>query len=278
MDIESEVERIVSVYKSLEISSPIFNSEEEILHQKRLIIDPFIFDSLNKLYGARQREFWNATDTIPYTSDKAIVIVERRCNRNLEFVLHNFAYFARGYAIHIFCSDANLAFIENICGSQLKNIHIETIFDDIGTPEQGKTEYNELLKKKEFWGRFKEEHILTVETDCYLIKPIPDSIYEYDYVASKWNWLPDEPGGGGLSYRKCSIMKKICEMEMPLIAMQDSFASTGVKMLGAKWSNSYFTESVYSADCIGMHQWWTFYSLNYSKYIIMHYLSFFELF
>jgi hypothetical protein len=65
-------------------------------------------------------------------------------------------------------------------------------------------------------------------------------------------------------------------MEMPVIPMQDSFASTGVKILGAKWSHSYFTESVYSADSIGMHQWWTFYNFNHSKYIIMDYLSFFE--
>jgi hypothetical protein len=272
MDLEAEVEKIDSVYKSLELSSELFKSEAEFLHQKRLVMDPFIFDTLKKLYGGRFREFWNETNTIPYLSDKAIIIVERRCNPNLEFVLQNFAYFARGYAIHIFCSKANLAFIENICGTH--NIHIEPIFDNIGTPEQGKIDYNELLKTKEFWDRFKEEHILTVETDCYLIKPIPDSIYEYDYVASKWSWLPDEPGGGGLSYRKCSVMKKVCELEMPVIPMQDSFASTGVKMLGAKWSHSYFTESVFSADCIGMHQWWTFYSISKSKYNIHHALAF----
>jgi len=273
MDLESEVEKIDSVYKSLELSSSLFKSNAEFLHQKRLIMDPFVFGFLIKHYGPTFKEFWDETHTIPYTSDKAIVIVERRCNPNLEFVLQNFAYFARGYAIHIFCSSANLAFIKNVCGPQLQNIHIHVVFDNIGTAEQGKKEYNDMLKTNEFWNRLTEEHILTVETDCYLIKPIPDSIYEYDYVASQWPWSPGEPGGGGLSYRKRSIMKQICEMKMPDIPAQDCFISTGIKMLGAKWSHSYFTESTFSADCIGMHQWWTFYNSNVGKYNIMHYLT-----
>ena len=276
-ELELEVEKIYNVYKSLELSNSLFESEASFLHQKRLAMDPFIFESLKKLYGSKLNNFWNETSTIPYDSDKAIVIVERRCNINLEFVLHNFAYFARGYTIYIFCSKANIDFIKMICGSQINNIHIYPIFETIGTAEEGKKDYNDLLKTRQFWSTFKEEHILTAETDCYLIKPIPESIYEYDYVASQWNWLPSEPGGGGLSYRKLSIMKKICELEdVHSIPMQDSFASTGVKILGGKFSHSYFTESVHSTENIGMHQWWTFYNMTVSKYYILHYLSFSE--
>jgi hypothetical protein len=273
--LDNEVEKIYSVFNSLEISSNIFETHEDYLHHKRLTLDLFIFDSLKLLYASKLKEHWNKIQ-IPYKSDKAIVIVERRCHQNLEFILHNLCYFAQGYAIHIFCSKANLSFIKNICGSQLNNIHIHTIFEDVGTSENGKIEYNNLLKTTTFWNFLKEEHILTVETDTYLLKHIPQSIYEYDYVASQWAWYPTEPGGGGLSYRKRSIIIKICELNNSLLndsLMQDSFLSTGLKILGGKYTHDIFTESIYIKGAIGTHQWWTFYTTGMSKETIKDYLT-----
>jgi hypothetical protein len=276
MDIlDKEVEKIYSVFNSVETSRNIFKSNEDYLHQKRLALDPFIFDSLKLLYSSQLKEHWNSVE-IPYNSDKAIIIVERRCHLNLEFILHNLAYFARGYAIHIFCSKANLSFIEAICSPQINNIHIHTIFENIGTPEEGKKEYNNLLRTSNFWNLLKEEHILTVETDCYLLEHIPDSIYEYDYVASLWPWHPLEPGGGGLSYRKRSIILKIFEIENTLLdssTMQDSFSSTGIKLLGGKYSHNFFTECAHFKNPVGTHQWWTFYQINFPKHIIKDYLT-----
>ena len=274
-NIDNEVEKIFSVFKSLEYSSGVFKSEADYLHQQRLALDPFIFESLKKLYSLPLKTHWD-NNHIPYNSDKAIVIVERRCHPNLEFILHDVSYFAPGYTIYIFCSKANLSFIELICGSQVKNIHIYPIFETIGTPEEGKLEYNNLLKTSQFWSVFKEEHILTIETDCYLLKHIPESIYEYDYVASQWPWLKSEPGGGGLSYRKCSMMKKICDLDDPSIKdipMQDSFASNGIKALEGKCSHEFFTECTFSLDSIGTHQWWTFYKINIVKDLIKYYLK-----
>jgi hypothetical protein len=273
MDIlEQEVEKIYAVFQSLSLSSDIFKSEADYVHQQRLILDPFIFDSLKKLYGSELKMHWDKKQIV-HDSDKAIVIVERRCHPNLEFVLHNVSYLAHDYNIHIFCSQANLSFIETICGSQIKNINVYPIFETIGMPEEGKADYNNLLKSIEFWSIFKEEHILTIETDCYLLQHIPESIYEYDYVASMWPWLKSEPGGGGLSYRKCSLMKKICEIDsISDIQMQDSFVSDGVRLLGGKYSHKFFTESVFS-PCIGIHQWWTFYNSEIPKDYIRYYLK-----
>jgi hypothetical protein len=185
----------------------------------------------------------------------------------LEFCLKNAAYFARGYSIHIFCSESNIDFIKHICGSQKNNIHFHIQFKGIGTREEGKYEYNTLLKQKNFWESFTEEHVLIFETDCYLIKPIPESIYNYDYVASKWAWNLDKPGGGGLSYRKRSAMLKICDAfndnsyeGYP----QDIFVSDGVEKINLKTistnnSQNYFHESIPINDTtIGLHQWWTF--------------------
>ena len=266
--IDAEVEKIYTVFQSMDMN--YYESETEYCHAKRVTIDPFIFDSLKNLYSSYFKKEWN-TNIIPTKSNKAIVIVERRCHPNLEFILHNVSYFAQGYTIHIFCSKANLEFIKTILGSQIENIHIYVRFEDVGKPEQGKTEYNNLLRDKTFWNLFEEEHILTIETDCYLLQRIPETIYEYDYVASKWFWDQSVPGGGGLSYRKCSVMKKICELDNPLVKdclMQDSFVSNGIKLLDLKYSHEFFTESTLLKNPIGTHQWWTFFNTNLHNNII----------
>jgi hypothetical protein len=280
-NLDNEVEKIYSVVNCLEVTAnlnlSVFKSTDDFLDHKRLTLDLFIFDSLKRLYSSKLKEHWNKIQ-IPYKSDKAVVIVERRCHQNLEFILHNLCYFAQGYAIHIFCSRANLTFIKNICGSQINNIHIHTIFENVGTSENGRIEYNNLLKTATFWNFLKEEHILTVEPDTYLLKHIPECIYQYDYVASKWDWHESEtePGGGGLSYRKRSMIIKICELDNPLLnecSMQDSFLSTGLKILGGKYSHNIFAESTYIEGAIGVHQWWTFYNTGMSKKIIKDYLT-----
>lgn len=230
-------------------------------------LDFFVFDLLRRMYGQHFQEFWDSY-TIPKQSDKAIVIVERRAHPNLQFCIQNAVYFCRGYALHIFCSEANLPFVKCILGKQVDNVHIHVAFEKIGTPAQGLVEYNELLKTKEFWSSFPEEHIITLETDSYFRKPLPESIYQYDYVASLWPWLKDLPGGGGLSYRKRSKMLEICERQKGSegAVAQDAYACDGVVALGLKYpslqeSRHYFTECAYSEDAVGTHQWWTYVSV-----------------
>jgi hypothetical protein len=240
-------------------------TEPQLLDTLRKQVDPYVYAYLEKRYGPFLESYWKSTQ-IPKESDKAVVIVERRCHPNLRFCLRNAAFFAKGYCIHIVCSKANADFVRHLCEPHLENIHIHTQWNTIGTPEEGKTDYNELLKTTAFWQLFKEEHLLLMETDTYLRKPIPESIYQYDYVASKWPWLPDQPGGGGLSYRKRSAMLRICNIYTPdMDPMQDSYASNGVKNLGFKTpsmeeSTNYFCECIISNAAVGTHQWWTFLS------------------
>jgi len=280
MDLSSHVEQIHSIVKGLTINR--VKSYIDLLHQCRLQIDPILFNSLRSIYGATLKNFWN-TATIPKISNRAILFVERRYAPNLEFCLHNAVYFARGYSVHIFCSEANYEFIKIICGIHVSNIHIHVLFKTIGTPEEGKLEYNALLKQFRFWNIFQEEYILTMETDCYLLKPIPESIYKYDYVASRWKWSQNEPGGGGLTHRKTSIMKQICKLENKELQqnpMQDCFASTGITIINGITPNlndseEYFTESQFSSKIIGTHQWWTFIhnGMDAIKYQIEFYLT-----
>jgi len=278
-------EKLYYVAKCMKNSKDTFTSRETYLDICRNQLDHFVFDYLKEAYGDDLDAFWN-TYTVPKISDKAIILVERRCHPNLEFCLKNAVYFARGYSVHIFCSESNIDFIKHICGSQENNIHFHIQFKGIGTREEGKYEYNTLLKQKNFWESFTEEHLLIFETDCYLIKPIPESIYKYDYVASKWSWYLDKPGGGGLSYRKRSAMLKICDAFKDDISceghLQDTFASEGVELLKLKTTATddlqvYFNESMFIQDnTVGLHQWWTYITddaIPLELYIIKKYVT-----
>jgi hypothetical protein len=263
IEVPSILVPILTEFRSIGKDITNIRSKHEFLHQCRTRLDEPIFKVLKELYGPIFQKFWNETTMIPIDSDRAIVFVERREHPNLEFCLQNTAYYARGFSIHIVCSKANLEFVKQICGPQLENIHLHIEWEGVGTPEEGKKDYNELLKTRRFWELFSEDYILTMETDSYLMKPIPSSIFQYDYVASKWAWLPMEPGGGGLSFRKRTMMLDICDTYLEQVEMQDSFVSEGVKVLGYTYPTiqtnmTYFTEAFCSPHAIGTHQWWTF--------------------
>lgn len=266
LNMDNYVNEIYSVILSLHRSRDLFKTDMDFLDKCRRELEPFVFRALENIHGPMLNDYWNSIK-IPRVSDKAICIVERRCHPNLKFCLQNAAFYARDCSIYIFCSVANIDYINTICGGQFENIHVFPIFNDIGTPEQGKKEYNELLKSHKFWQTFKEDYVITIETDSYFLKPIPDSIYNFDYVASKWVDKESEPGGGGLSCRKLSVMKEILAIEgnaeLNNHEMQDTFASHGIQLLNKKYPNleesrRYFTEGQVCDFSSGVHQWWTF--------------------
>jgi len=250
---------IQSVIESLGQSKHEYASREHFLHRCRVELEPFVYSYLKDTYGDELRRNWDSC-TIPFESTRAIVIVERRCHPNLEFTLQNAVYFAQGYSLHIVCSKANLAFVEEICGSKRSSIHIHPAYTTIGTVDSGKREYNELLKSCGFWNTFTEDYILCMETDSYLLRPLPLTIYNYSYVASKWHWVPGQAGGGGISHRKRSFMLEICSLSsLRSIEMQDTFASEGLLLLGYPiCEHTIFGETGIAYEMYGTHQWWTF--------------------
>jgi hypothetical protein len=250
---------IESVIQSLVQSKDEYASREPFLHRCRVELEPFVYSYLKDTYGDELRRNWESC-TIPLESNRAIVIVERRCHPNLEFTLHNAVYFARGYSLHIVCSQANLAFVEEICGSKRSSIHIHPAYTTIGSVDSGKREYNELLKSCGFWNTFTEDYILCMETDSYLLRQLPVSICNYSYVASKWHWVPGQAGGGGISHRKRSFMLEICSLSsLRSIEMQDTYASEGLLLLGYPvCDDTIFGETEIELEMCGTHQWWTF--------------------
>ena len=236
---------------------------EEILDKIRKECEFFVFNSLRNNYGHIFEKAWNEME-LPNakTCDRTILLVERRCHPNVLFCLQNILYYVKGFSITIFCSETNMGYIISCLGIHVQNARIIPIFKDSGNPEEGKKEYNELLQDIDFWKLFPQKYILTIETDCYLKKPLPDSIFNYDYVASKWPWNMDQPGGGGLSLRNRDAMIKICETFPNKLIAQDTYASEGIKKLGYTYPNiqetmNYFSEFIPGSSFCGFHQWWT---------------------
>ena len=229
--------------------------------------EPFIYDYLKQQYGATLNEFWKTYEP-PLNSDRAFVIVERRCHPNLWFILRNIAYFGRGWSIYLFCSAQNIKYCSAILGKNAKNVHLKVIFNDMVDTSQGLKEYNELLKQTSFWEKIDTEHLCIFEMDCYLRKHIPDELLHYDYVGTPWAWTIKLPGGTGLTLRKKSVMIDICTRKAPSAVPQDCFAAEGICELGYEFlhpseSKNFFVESFFTEDPVGVHQWWTFFFYNY---------------
>jgi hypothetical protein len=251
---------------------------EEFLHKCHINYEQPVFDLLKHKYMDFFKKWWD-TYTLPIISEtnKSIVIYETRCHINLEFLIYNLTYFARGWGLIIYCSKDSHRFICDILKHNRFRAILHIVRDDEGGKEV-RDEYNNFVKSSIFWNSIPTEYVLMCETDTYLRKHIPDNITDYDYVCCKWGWHKDLAGGGGLSFRRVSSMKRIC-LEHPYlekIFAQDSWVAEGCKILNLSYNNTYFVESYHDIpDPIGFHQWWTFinphtfktYWKNYSIYL-----------
>jgi hypothetical protein len=236
---------------------------DEKRHEKRIKLEERIFTMLKTKYLDMFKNFWESY-SIPRTSEKCIVIVERRIHPNLEFIIYNAAYFARGWSMAIVCSDTNIDYIREIVKG--KDVHLLEQFKGDPDPKTGKDEYNALLQNASFYMSLPSENLLMMEMDTYLRMPIPDKLLQYDYIAAPYGW-DTSMQGGGLSFRKKSAMINVCMNFKEKIYPQDIFAYKGIKALNYsippfEEAVEYFTESCLYEDPIGFHQWWTYFSLD----------------
>ena len=238
------------------------NTPEEY-HRKRIALEPLVFDILKqRYYNIFDTNF---TQTIP-RSNKNIVIIERRVHENFAFILRNAAYYGRGWGIIVVCSDINLEFCREAAGKKASEIIFMPLFKGHASREEGKIQYNSLLQSSEFYKALPGEFIVTVEMDSYFRKHIPDSVLEYDYIAAPYNW-DTENAGGGLSFRRLSVMIDICDRCHEKNAAQDIYITMGVRSLGYKMPDlmegiTYVAESCLYEDPVAVHQWWTFFDNN----------------
>ena len=251
----------------------------ETRHQKRMALEPLIFDILKRKYGRFLREKFQTVE-IPATSEKCILLIERRIHPNLEFLLHNIAYFAPGWSICFVCSDVNLAYCKEIARPNQGSIQFLPVFHGSPGRDQARDDYNQLLKSKEFYQSLPWKHLWICQTDSYLRKQIPDSIFQYDFFAAPAIWDTSEMVGG-MSYRNRDAMIKICSEYSESISSEDVFISKGAKALGLhlpvfEEALQIISESCLYEDPIGVHQWWTFFfiDLEDAELIFHSYLQF----
>ena len=236
------------------------NLTTELRHQKRMALEPLIFDILTRKYGAFLKKFWDSY-TVP-VSNKRIILVERRIHPNLAFVLYNAAYYGEGWGITVICSDVNYEYCKTVVGDK-KTVAIIPMFTGIGTPEQGKQEYNQLLQSAHFYSLFGEDHLCLIETDCYFRRKIPDWVLEYDLVGCPYQW-DETMAGGGLSFRNRKAMIEICNRFPTKLDAQDVYMWKGAEELQLRLPSfetaaNQLTESIFSLNPFGVHQWWTFF-------------------
>ena len=249
------------------------NIDPTFLHEKRMRLEPLIYDILKSKYYTIFDNFWNENKI--KDSNKAIVLVERRIHENIAFILRNMFYFARDWSIVVVCSDKNYNYLKNICKGQENNVKLLQLFETSPDRDTARNEYNSMLKSAEFYESLPYEHLFIVQTDTYLRKPIDESMFEYDYVAAPFNW-DYKSAGGGMSYRKRSSMIDICNNFKKDVSSEDCFISENVKLLGYKMPDylegmKYVSESCFYVDPMGVHQWWTFMVDNFDhKEIIFH--------
>jgi hypothetical protein len=232
-------------------------------HEKRIQLEPLIYDILKAKYSKPLSMAWKHFK-IPKPSEtrKTVVIVEPRLHSNLQFLMHNVAYYCQGWALTIVCSNDNLEYCK-VLGEQHKDsITYLPLFQFQDDRELARSEYNRLLKSKEFYEQIPCENMLITQTDSYFRKHMSDAIMNYDYVASPFSWDKDHQGGG-LSFRKKSVMLNICANSKRKIESEDVFISASIKEMGykmPKWEEAliFFCESTLFAQTIGVHQWWTF--------------------
>ena len=250
----------------------------ELIHEKRIKLEPLIYDILKVKYYNIFDKFWNE-NKIKKNTNKAIVLVERRIHENLAFILRNMFYFARDWSIVIVCSDINYSYLKTICGNNSNNVNLLQLFEGSPHRDTARNEYNSLLKSKEFYESLPYEHLFIVQTDTYLRKSIDESMFDYDYVAAPFSWNYD-CAGGGMSYRKKSTMIDICKNFKKDISSEDCFICENAKELKYKVPDyldgmKYVCESCFYLDPMGVHQWWTFMNgtVQHKEIIFHNYLK-----
>jgi hypothetical protein len=237
-----------------------------------MCLDPLVYDCLKSKYFATfKEEFqkYTAPSTVGGLYKAAVCLIEGRIHPHLEFLVYNIAYFAKGWKIFVFCSDINEKWLTEVLGPKSSEITFVKVFNGSAGREQGRKEYNDLLRSADFYASIPADYVLLMETDCYLRKRLP--LYEwkkYDYIACPiaWESNKEDPSlVGGASFRRRDAAIQVCREYESEEWAHDIFMDNGTKVLGLKRptykkAHKWFSESCVSFDPVIVHQWWTFFS------------------
>jgi hypothetical protein len=248
-----------------EFAVPTATMTTEMRHQKRVRLEPLVFDVLKKKYGAALDTFWEDY-TPPVQADRCVMIVERRIHENLEFVLKNAAYFCRGWSICFVCSDVNIDYCRAIAGKNADSVNYVIAFRGNPDRDTGRKEYSDLLKNPEFYAGMPWKRLIFTQTDAYFRRAVPETILEYEFLACPAFW-DTTAMVGGISFRDRDAMVRLCRDFKEDISWEDCFIDKGSKALGLRRpaymeALNYFVESSFSKNPVAVHQWWTYFFLD----------------
>jgi hypothetical protein len=292
MKVESIVDVIYEKYteRRQEESKAQTPEEQQVERTKSLDyyrhqFEPYIYQYLTWHYGAKLDTFWK-THEFPEKSKYAWVLVERRSQPNLWFVLRNIAWAAPYMSLYIFCSDMNYKFIMDLIGDK-NNIHVIPWFEGFVSSKDGKEQYNITFKMADFYNSVNAEYMLTVQADCFFRKKLPESIFTTDYYGAPWGWALEKGGGGGITLRNIKAMIDIVlsvpesektngeYVEDAWIAEQVYMRDNNIPPL--EYRMNMFSENFPVHDPFGVHQFWTFinnFGIEDPNTIFQHYIRY----
>ena len=180
-------------------------------------LEPFVFGALEQQYGAKLTAFWK-TYTPPIKAKKAFMITEGRIHSNFWFVLRNIAWAGPDMSVYIFCSDQNYDYIISLLGDKAPHFNVIVAFNGDPPKDQAMQEYNNFLTSYTTYQLIDAEYVTTIQMDVYLRKRLEDHLFRYDYMACRWAWKSDEPGGA-VSVRRVSKMIELCRKARPDLAV-----------------------------------------------------------
>jgi hypothetical protein len=255
----------VSVFPTNGTDSEKQDWQLKTLDMFRIQLEPFVYQYLEAKYGTAMDKHW-ATHTFPKTSSYALVIVERRCHPNWNFILKNAAWAAPYCSLYIFCSDLNEAVVRSYLGEKADNVHIIPWFKGSATREEGRAQTNLTFKSADFYRHIDAAYMLRFEMDTYFLQKVPYTIFKGDFYGAPWAWALDRPGGGGLTIRKCSALIDVCEKEQAHADtsgedswIADAILKHGYSVPSLEFRLQVFLENAPSPTApIGIHQFWTF--------------------
>ena len=216
--------------------------------------------------------FWNFL-----SPRKAIVIVEPRKHKNLEYVLKNFDEgMDSTWDLYVFHGKSAAEFAQAASREITKRrVYLLPLHTDNLTAD----EYNVLFKDASFWDRVNAETILVFQTDVVLCSKSLHTINQftkYDYIGCSvddknigfggWRWSSSHPddyfyGSGGMSLRKKSFMMKCIadHLNIPKNYPEDVFYSNCVskspnKPKSAVVINNFCTQNKYVNNSLGAHR------------------------
>jgi hypothetical protein len=176
-------------------------------------LEPFVFNALEQLYGAKLTEFWK-TYTPPKKAKRSFMVAEGRIHPNLWFILRNIAWAGPDMAVYIFCSDQNYDYIMSLLGDKAPHFNVIVAFKGDPSKEKAIQEFINFYANWKIWEMINSEYSIIIQMDNYFRKRLDDHLFRYDYYACRWAWKSNEPGGA-LAICRVSKMIEIFKTKRP---------------------------------------------------------------